>query len=211
MPAKRRERVERGIYRRADGRLEIGFRDSTGRQRWQAVDGGILAARKQLTAAKGQRDRGVTADTRLTFSAAADAWLAARVARLRPATQATYKAHLTHLRARWGKARLSAITPAAIAMYVAELDAQGAAGWTQRGRLTVLSAVFTYAGRHLGHTGVNPVSLLDRVERPDVDDEREHRIVTAEEVAAIVAAGRRHRLLLATAAQTGARKGEVLG
>jgi hypothetical protein len=27
------------------------------------------------------------------------------------------------------------------------------------------------AGRHLGHAGVSPVSLLDRVERPSVDDQ----------------------------------------
>ena len=42
----RRVRVERGIYRRATGVLEVGFKDETGRQRWPTVDGGILAARK---------------------------------------------------------------------------------------------------------------------------------------------------------------------
>jgi hypothetical protein len=77
------------------------------------VDGGITAARKQLTAAKAQRDRGdrIAADTRLRFNRAADAWLAARVARLRPQTGATYRAHLVHLRDRWGRTRLSAIQP----------------------------------------------------------------------------------------------------
>jgi integrase len=212
--AKRRTRVEPGIYTRSDGRLEIGFRDSTGRLRWQVVDGGIAAARKQLTAAKAQRDRGdrIATDTRLTFNRAADAWLAARVARLRPQTGVTYRAHLVHLRDRWGRTRLSAITPADVAAYVAELDRGGAAGWTQRARLDVLSGVFTYAGRHLGHTGVNPVSLLDRVERPNVDDQREHRIVTIDELDAIIAAALpHHRLMLMTAAQTGMRKAEVLG
>jgi hypothetical protein len=50
---------------------------------------------------------------------------------------------------------------------------------------------------------VNPVSLLDRVERPDVDDEREHRILTDDELAAILERAGRYRLLLAAAAQTG--------
>ena len=39
----RRVRVERGIYRRATGVLEVGFKDETGRQRWRTVDGGILS------------------------------------------------------------------------------------------------------------------------------------------------------------------------
>src|SRR5688572_1317485 len=117
MTAPRRTRVEPGIYERADGKLEIGSRDATGRLRWQVVAGGILAARKQLVAAKAQRDRGdrIATDPRLTFNAAADAWLAARVARLRPATQAVYGAHLVHLRERWGRTRLSAITPTDVA------------------------------------------------------------------------------------------------
>ena len=42
----RRVSVERGIYRRSTGVLEVGFKDETGRQRWRTVDGGILAARK---------------------------------------------------------------------------------------------------------------------------------------------------------------------
>jgi len=42
----RRVRVERGIYRRSTGVLEVGFKDETGRQRWRTVEGGILAARK---------------------------------------------------------------------------------------------------------------------------------------------------------------------
>ena len=44
--APRRVRIERGIYRRSTGVLEVGFKDETGRQRWRTVDGGILAARK---------------------------------------------------------------------------------------------------------------------------------------------------------------------
>jgi hypothetical protein len=72
----RRERVERGIYRRPDGKLEIGFRDAQGKQRWRVVDGGITAARAQLATEHAKRARGerVAADPRLRFNDAADAW-----------------------------------------------------------------------------------------------------------------------------------------
>jgi integrase len=147
----------------------------------------------------------------MTFDAAADVWLEAHVARLRPASRETYATHVKHLRKRFGRTRLAAITPAEVARYVADMDRRGAAGWTQRGRLTALSGVFTYASRHLGHAGVNPVSLLDRYERPDADDEREHRVLTDDEIDRTLAAAGGYRLLLQAAAQTGARKAEVLG
>ncbi len=48
----RRVRVERGIYKRTgtDGKdqFEIGYRDAQQTQRWQRVDGGIMAARAAL-------------------------------------------------------------------------------------------------------------------------------------------------------------------
>ena len=59
---KRRVRVpgdrNAGIYTRPDGRLEIGFRDAQGKQRWRAVDGGIMAARAQLATEHAKRGRG---------------------------------------------------------------------------------------------------------------------------------------------------------
>jgi integrase len=72
--------------------------------------------------------------------------------------------------------------------------------------------VFAYAGRHLGHAGASPVSLLDRVERPNVDEEREHHVLTGDDLDALLAAADDDdRLMFTLAAQTGARKGEVLG
>jgi hypothetical protein len=41
----RRERVERNIYRRPTGVFEVGCKDSTGKQRWRTVNGGITVAR----------------------------------------------------------------------------------------------------------------------------------------------------------------------
>src|SRR3954447_14842831 len=76
MPAKRRTRIEPGIYTRPDGRYEIGWGDAAGRQRWREVGRGMTAGRKALRAELSKRDRGekVAADPRLRFDAAADAW-----------------------------------------------------------------------------------------------------------------------------------------
>lgn len=100
----RRVRVERNIYRRqdADGHVihEVGYRDSTGRQRWRTVEGGIMAARAARDDVLGRKGRGerVQPNPRLRFGEAADAWLAGQVAELRPATQAIYtNAIETHL------------------------------------------------------------------------------------------------------------------
>ena len=85
-------------------------------------------------------------------------------------------------------------------------------GWTIKGHLTVASAVFDFAARHLGLVGVNPVSLLDRVERLPSGDERAERILSGDELARLLGAvDARYRPLFALAAETGARLAEVLG
>jgi hypothetical protein len=56
--APRRVRVERNIYRRATGVLEVGFKDAAGIQRWRTVDGGIMAARKLRDELLARRGRG---------------------------------------------------------------------------------------------------------------------------------------------------------
>src|SRR5689334_8982712 len=56
----RRVRVERNIYRRATGVLEVGFKDASGIQRWRTVDGGIMAARKLRDELLARRGRGET-------------------------------------------------------------------------------------------------------------------------------------------------------
>ena len=113
---RRRERVERNIYRRvaATGQVafEVGYRDSAGKQRWQTVEGGITVARAARDDVLGRKGRGeqVRPNPGLRFGEAADAWLAGQVAELRPATQAIYRSAVeTHLRSRWGRRRLDAI------------------------------------------------------------------------------------------------------
>jgi integrase len=214
----RRQRIEPGIYARtgADGRTayEVGWRDAQGKQRWSRVKGGIKAARDRLAVEHSKRARGerVATDPRLRFDDAAQAWWEARVKRLRPATQSAYGAGLAHLRDRFGRERMSDITPADVAAFIAAQQQAGLKGWTIKGQLTVLSSIFTYAARHLGLIGVNPVSLLDRVERPSSDDERPKRVLTPDELRRLLdSVDERYRLIYELAAETGGRLAETLG
>ena len=210
----RRVRVEPGIYKRADQKFEIGWRDASGTQKWRKVEGGIKAARAALAEEHARRARGerVAADPRLRFDDAATAWWEARALRLRPATQNAYGAGLAHLRRSFGRRRMMDITPSDVAAYVATQQAVGLKDWTIKGHMTVLSSVFRYSARHLGLIGVNPVSLLDRVERPSSADEKPKRILTADELRALLAAvDKPYRVMFELASQTGCRLGEVLG
>lgn len=218
----RRVRVERGIYKRAgkdaNGRpvdvFEIGFRDAQGKQRWRRVDGGITAARNALSTAHAARARGerVAADPRLTFEDAAQAWWDARATRLRPTTQATYASCRKQLQARFGRVRLADIQPSDVAAFVAAQQAAGFKGWTIRGQLTVLSAIYKHAGRHMGFVGTSPVTLLDRIERPSIEDERPKRVLSQDELQRLIAnVDERYRPIFELAGETGARLGETLG
>jgi integrase len=223
----RRIRIEPGIYRRpSDDKLEIGWRDAQSKQRWRVVEGGIKAARAALAQEHAKRARGerTASDPRLTFNAAADAWWDARVVNLRPGTQNAYGAALKHLRDHFGKQRLTHITATDVAKYVSKKQnevrpskntqkpASGLKGWTIKGHMTVLSSVFTYAARHMGLTAQNPVALLDRVERPNSDDEKPKRIMNSDELAKLLhAVDEKHRLIFDMAAETGCRLAEALG
>jgi integrase len=211
----RRARVERNIYRRADGRFEIGYRDSDGRQRWRVVDGGIMAARAQRDTILGAKGRGerVQPNPRLRFGDAADRWIAEQVAGLREATQASYENSVrVHLKPRWRGRRLDSITPDDVARLVRDLRAQGRAEWTIATVLTAASRVFKFARRRMGWHGTDPIAALDRSERPRVSQAARKRIFEGDELRQTLAAAREPwRTLFALAAVTGARMSELLG
>lgn len=214
-----REKVEQGIWRRRNARgewvYEIAWKDAQGIQRGpRKVEGGVRAARSALANAVAARGRGerVAADPRLTFRAAADAWYEARSHGWRPATREVYSGHLKHhLLAEFGNRKLTDIDAGMVASYIGKKNAT-CKGWTIKGHLTVLSGVFSHAMRHMGHNGTNPVSLLDRVERPKTDDEKAKRILTPVELTNLInAVSLMYRLLFKLGAETGARISEVLG
>lgn len=125
-------------------------------------------------------------------------------------TQSAYRAALKHLRQHFGRQRLATITAGDVAAYVTSKDSLK--GWTIKGHLTVISAIFRYANRHLAVTTPNPVATLDSVERPRTDDAKPKRILTGAELAQLIdSVSPRHRLLFRVAAETGCRLAEALG
>lgn len=214
-PTPRRTSVERNVYRRSDGRFELGYRDSTGKQRWQVIDGGIMAARAERDAILGDKGKGkrVQPNPRLRFGEAADRWLAEQVAMLRPTTQASYANSVeTHLRLRWGRRRMDSIDVDDAAKLVRELRAAGKSEWTISTILRAASRVFTFARRRCSWHGDNPISLLENGERPKVSQTQRRRIFNRDELTQTIAkAGAPFKLLFMLAAITGARESELLG
>lgn len=215
----RRERRERNIYswRDAGGheRFVVGYRDSAGKQRWQAVDGGISAARRERDKLMGAKAKGerVAPNPRLKFGEALDRWLAEQVTELRPSTQACYRSYAeNHLRPRWGGRRLDALGVSDAAALVRELRAAGLAEWTISGVARVAGRVFVFARRHCDYGGDNPFSLLENSERPKVSATPERRIYTPEELAQTLAASwEPYTTLFRLADVIGGRESELLG
>jgi len=217
--AARRERADRSIYRRtnAAGRIvfEVVYRDSSGRQRWTTVDGGITAARAVRDDILGRKGKGerVQPNPRLRFGDAAEKWLGEQVEQLRPATQASYHNSVeVHLRPRWERRRLDSITVDDAATLVRELRAEGKAEWTVSTILQAASRVFKFAQRRMNWFGENPVSLLEASERARTSSTPRRRIYAGDELGQTLAGAHEpYRTLFSLAAVTGARLSEVLG
>lgn len=213
--APRRVRVERNIYRRPTGTLEVGFKDGAGVQRWRTVDGGITAARSlrdELLARRGRGER-VAPNPRLRFGDAADRWLTGPVLDLRPATQAGYRNAVDrHLRPRFATRRMDAIEPDDLATVVRELRGDGLAEASIAVVLGVTNRVYRHAARRLGWAGANPVSLLLASERPKPSRAQRRRVFDGEQLAQTIAAAREpYRTVFTLAMLTGARVSELCG
>lgn len=213
-----RKNVERNIYvrQKADGSryFEIGYRDSTGRQRWQRVDGGIMAARAARDDVLGRKGRGerVQPNPKLRFNDAADAWLEGQVASLRPRTREAYAYALQHIRDRFGHRRLDRISTDDAARLVRELRAEGKSEATNDAARKAGSRVYRFATRRLGWHGPNPFDALERGERPKAGSAASRRMFEGDELAqTLEAATHPWKALFAVAAVTGARLSEVLG
>ncbi len=211
----RRVRVERNIYRRPTGVLEVGFKDASGIQRWRTVDGGIMAARKvrdDLLARRGRGER-VAPDSRLRFGEAANLWLAGPVLDLRATTQAGYRCAVDHhLRRRLGNRRLDSVTADDLAELVRDMRQRGKSEATIAAVLGAVGRIYKSAARRLGFTGMNPITLMLYSERPKVSQATRRPIFTPEQIEQTLAAATEPaRTLFTVAALTGARVSELCG
>jgi integrase len=209
----RRVRLERNIYRRPDGSLELGYRDSDGRQRWKALGRvGIKQARAERDSILGARGKGerVAPSPRLRFGEAAESWLAGPVAELRPSTQAAYGHALGHALERWRRRRLDSIQPDDCVRLVRELRAEDLAESYIASVLGCAHQVFRFARRHLRWQGSSPVADLLRSERPATGSP-ERRVYEGDELAETIAASEEPwTTLFRLAAVVGARESELL-
>lgn len=213
--APRRVRVERGIYRRATGVLEIGFKDEIGRQRWRTVDGGILAARRLRDDLTARRTRGesVAPKPKLRLGEAADGWLNEPVLDLRETTQAKYRTIVNeHLRLRFEARRLDAVTADDLARLVRDMRGDGKSEATIAVVLGAVGQIYKFAARRLGWTGTIPTTLMLKSERPKVSLAKRRPIFSGEQLEQTIAAAYEpFRTLFTVAALTGARISELCG
>ena len=211
----RRVRVERGIYRRPTGVLEVAYTDEEGHVRWRTVSGGILAARKlrQDLNARKARGEGVAPAGKIKFGDAAAAWLTGPVLALRDTTQQKYRCMVRdHLNPRFEHRVLNVLSADDMADLVRELRAEGKSEATISAILNVVGHVYRHASRRLAWTGTVPTALLTRAERPKVSQSKRRPIFTGEQLEQTIAAAHEpFRTLFIVAALTGARVSELCG
>jgi integrase len=112
----------------------------------------------------------------------------------------------------FGRWRLDEIQVDDIAAFIAQMRRKQYKGWTIKSALRPLSIILAQAARK-GLIAVNPMSQLERGERPNHDDQRPKRILSLEEMRALLdgAENDQHRCLLELLLTGGLRIGEALG
>jgi integrase len=207
-----------GIYHRPrpSGKVtppyEICYLDSTGRRRWEVVHGSLDDAEARRSELRLRRRRGERIQpNRQTFTDYSADWLDRQD--VRPRTLELYRWALgQHLVPYFGRRRLDQISVDDIAAYIAHTRKKGLKGWTITSSLRPLSIILAQAARK-GQIAVNPMTQLERGERPKHDDERPKRILTLEEMQKLLAAtdSLQMRCLFELMLATGLRIGEALG
>ena len=123
------------------------------------------------------------------------------------------RSSLKRLRDRFGRMRLSDIAPADVARVRHRAAARRLQGLDDQGpALRALRLSTSTRAATSGFAGTSPLTLLERQEKPDTEDERPKRVLTPDELARLLAAvDEPYRTIFELAAETGARLGETLG
>jgi integrase len=142
-----------------------------------------------------------------TLTQYAASWLESLEGLVQPSTVEAYAGRLQrHVLKRLGERRLDETGVDDVLALISELRKKGYSGTTIAATLTPLSRLFAHAARR-GLIEVNPVSKLDRSERPRVS-RRERPVLSPEEIGRLLeAAAPRFRTLIATAILSGLRQG----
>lgn len=212
----KRTRVERGVYRQANGNYGI-YVLAGGELRWKTVGNKLAEARRQreLLSAKAQQGE-LPRHCTLTFAELAATWIEGFEAQVRSGERAErtlehYRYQLRrNLLPTLGQKKVQEISTDDCARLIAKLRARGLSPKTIAGALVPLGRVFSLALRR-GYINSNPLQRLETSERPRVH-RREQRVLTHEEMRKLLAACLpSYRPLVTTALYTGMRLSELLG
>lgn len=226
-PKKRRTKTSApGVYKSCSGRYEIQHYDSDGKNVFQAVPGSFEDAKAARAAIIDKISRGEPVRrSKTTFGEFADTVI--ETVGGRPRTVQQHRYHLDrHLRPRFQGRRLGEISTDDVArlaadmrkgFYYEKVDGRyvrkqrkgGYAGWTISGTLSTLGVVMRRAKRQ-GLIPANPVSDLERYERPNLKSS-EKRVLSDAEIGKLLDNGGSFRPLLALLIFSGLRIGEALG
>jgi site-specific recombinase XerD len=219
-PRPRRRPVARhpGIYYRprpgggVGPPYEIAYLDSTGKRRWQVVHGSLAEAEARRAELRLRRHRGERIEpTMQRFAEYALAWLERQSTRDRTREVHSW-ALRQHLIPYFGRRRIDQITVDDVAAFIVALRDKGLRGSTANTALRSLSRILSHAARR-GAIPINPCRQLERGERPRLNDTRPHRILSLDEMHAVLASSEStlYRCLLELLFTTGLRIGEALG
>ena len=212
----RRVRVERGIYRQANGKYVVCCRHA-GRLRFRTVGFDLDLARRERVALIAAAQRGLEpVSPRLRFDTVAAWWLERFEAKVAAAERhpRTLEAHRYqldgHLLPALASRRIASITVDAIAELLLELRRKGCSPKTSAGALATLHSIIRYARRH-GWITLDPIDQLEPEERPRAVRRRQRVLGRAEIERLLAASPPPGRLMVATALFSGLRISEMLG
>jgi len=191
---------------------ELSYFDSRGQRRWLTVNGTLDEADAKRAELMLRRRRGGRVEpTRQTFEQYAREWLARQDCRPRTQEKLVWALE-QHLIPYFGRRRLDQIDCEQVASFIAAMRCKKLRGSTINTALQPLSMILGQAARR-GRIPVNPLSQLERGERPSLDDQRPKRILALEEMQALLvhADSEPYRCLLELMLTGGLRIGEALG
>jgi integrase len=212
----KRTRVERGIYRQQNGTYGV-YLLVDGKPRFKTVGRKLTEARRLHSHLTAKAERGeLPAPNRLTFAEAAETW----VADFESLVEAGERAERTlehyryclngHLLPQFGHKRLQEITTDDIANLISRMRRKGMSATTINHALVPLNRILNHAVRR-GQLTSNPVSRLERHERPRCH-RAQQRVLNNQEITRLLdACLPRYRPFLTTAVYTGMRLSELLG
>ncbi|HEX2095800.1 MAG TPA: site-specific integrase [Solirubrobacterales bacterium] len=216
-PTPRRTRVERGIYRQANGNYAVCARRA-GRLHFRTVGTDLIAARRAREDLIGALETGqVPASPRLRFDTVAARWSERFEAMVKagdrhPRTYEAHRFHLDHdLLPRLGSRRIASLGVEDVARLITDLRAAGRSAKTTANALGTLQSVLRFARRR-GWILADPVELLEPEERPHPPRRPRGRVLGQAEIERLLGAcPSRGRILVETALFSGLRISELLG